>query len=148
MRGKILAFDTLSGEGHISGDDGHRYRFAGAEWKVPAPPSPGEPVDFEAEGKDALAVFPLTRVFVPGPKNRVSAALLAIFLGAAGIHKFYLNRNAAGLTMLAVSIAGILLAGIPSAAMALIGLVEGMLYLTRSQDEFDRHYVSGSRAWF
>ena len=39
-------------------------------------------------------------------KDHVAAGLLAIFLGAFGIHKFYLGYNTAGFIMLAVTIIG------------------------------------------
>lgn len=148
MRGKILAFDYRSGEGHITGDDGRRYRFVTEEWMPEAAPSPGEPVDFEADGNQAVAIYSIGRVFVPGPKSRIGAALLALFLGPFGIHKFYLNRNGAGLITLVISLAGVAFAGIPTAFMGMIGVIECILYLVRSDEEFERIYVQGNRAWF
>lgn len=148
MRGKVLAFDYRAGEGHITGDDGQRYRFAAAEWKPQATPAPGVAVDFEPEGREALAVYSLTGPAFSGEKSKIAAALLALFLGFLGIHKFYLNKNGAGLVMLLISLFGVVLAGIPAVIMGFIALIEAILYLTRSDEEFERLYVKGNKAWF
>ncbi len=82
-------------------------------------------------------------------KDHISAALLAIFLGAFGIHKFYLGCNQTGFIMLAVSIIGsIFTFGLALAVISLISIIEGVIYLTKSQTEFDRIYVANQRDWF
>ena len=82
-------------------------------------------------------------------KDHIAAGLLGIFLGSLGIHKFYLGYNNAGFVMLGVTIlGGILTIGIAAAVMSVIALVEGILYLTKSQTEFERIYVFGRREWF
>ncbi len=50
--------------------------------------------------------------------------------------------------MLLISVLGIVLAGIPSGVMALIAFIECILYLLRSDEEFERLYVLGNKAWF
>ena len=82
-------------------------------------------------------------------KDHVSAGLLAIFLGMFGVHKFYLGCNSAGFIMLAVSIiGGILTLGLAAAVIEVIAVIEGVIYLTKSQTEFDRAYVLNQRDWF
>lgn len=82
-------------------------------------------------------------------KDHVAAGLLAIFLGSLGIHKFYLGYNTVGFIMLAVSIIGsIVTFGLAWAVMALIGLIEGIVYLTKSQSDFEQVYVFNRREWF
>ena len=82
-------------------------------------------------------------------KNRTTAGLLAIFLGAFGLHKFYLGYNQAGFVMMAVSImGGILSFGLATAVMQVIAFVEAGVYLTRTQEAFDDLYVAHSREWF
>ena len=82
-------------------------------------------------------------------KDHVAAGLLAIFLGVFGVHKFYLGCNQAGFIMLAVSIiGGILTLGLAAAVIELIAIIEGIVYLTKSQTEFDRIYVLHQRDWF
>lgn len=82
-------------------------------------------------------------------KDHVAAGLLAIFLGIFGVHKFYLGCNQAGFIMLAVSIiGGIFTLGLAAAVIEVISLIEGVIYLTKSQTEFDRVYVLHQRDWF
>lgn len=82
-------------------------------------------------------------------KDHVSAGLLAVFLGVFGMHKFYLGCNNAGFIMLAVSIiGGIMTFGLAAAVIWVIAIIEGLIYLTKSQTEFDRLYVLNQRDWF
>ena len=82
-------------------------------------------------------------------KDHVAAGLLAILLGTFGVHKFYLGYNQAGFIMLAVSVLGSLITfGLAAAVIQVISLVEGIIYLAKSQTEFDRLYVYGKREWF
>lgn len=86
---------------------------------------------------------------VASTKDHVAAGLLAIFLGGLGIHKFYLGYNTAGFIMLAVSVLGsIFTIGIAGAVVWVIGIIEGILYLTKSQGEFEQMYVFNKREWF
>ncbi len=85
----------------------------------------------------------------PSSKDHVAAGLLAIFLGTFGIHKFYLGYNTQGFIMLAVSIlAGMLTFGIAAGVIWVIAVIEGVLYLTKNQSDFDRIYVYNKREWF
>lgn len=82
-------------------------------------------------------------------KDHVAAGLLAIFLGSFGVHKFYLGYNSAGFVMLAVSIVGSLLTlGIAAGVMCVIGFIEGIIYLVKSQTDFEQLYVYNKREWF
>lgn len=91
----------------------------------------------------------LCRLPVAGDKSKVAAGLLAILLGWLGIHKFYLGYNKEGLVMLLVSVlGGIVTCGGASGIMTIIGLVEGIVYLTKSDEEFTRLYVHGHTGWF
>ena len=57
MKGKILDFSISDSKGVISGDDGNRYIFIGKEWKSSVPPQAGSRVDYDTEGRTALAVY-------------------------------------------------------------------------------------------
>ena len=85
----------------------------------------------------------------PNTKDHVAAGLLAIFLGSLGIHKFYLGYNTPGFIMLAVTIVGSIFSlGIAGLAMVVISIVEGVLYLSKSQTEFEQIYVFNHKEWF
>ena len=78
-------------------------------------------------------------------KSKVAAGLLGIFLGALGIHKFYMGYTKAGIIMLLVSL---LTLGIGAIVMEIIGLIEGIMYLTKTDQDFYQIYVLGEKQWF
>lgn len=82
---------------------------------------------------------------VPEQKSKVTAGVLGILLGAFGIHKFYLGYTKAGVIMLLVSILSL---GFAATVMEVIGLIEGILYLTKSDEEFYYTYVQNKKEWF
>lgn len=66
-------------------------------------------------------------------KNKVAAGLLAIFLGGLGVHKFYLGKIGMGILYLCFCWTGI---------PALIGFIEGILYLCSNDENFQlKHHV-------
>lgn len=77
--------------------------------------------------------------------KRIVAGIFGILIGSLGIHKFILGYNTAGIIMLLVTI---LTCGIGGAVMHVIGLIEGIIYLTKSDAEFIRTYEAGRREWF
>jgi TM2 domain-containing membrane protein YozV len=77
--------------------------------------------------------------------NKIAAGVCGILLGSLGIHKFILGYTGAGLIMLLVTI---LTCGFGGIVMHLIGLIEGIIYLTKSDEEFIRTYVEGRKEWF
>ncbi|KLT69461.1 MULTISPECIES: TM2 domain-containing protein [Flavobacterium] len=72
--------------------------------------------------------------------KKVVAGVLAILLGGLGIHKFYLGYTKEGVIQLILG----LLCGIG----AVIGLIEGILYLIKTDDEFYETYQVGQKGWF
>ena len=82
-------------------------------------------------------------------KDHVAAALLGIFLGVFGIHKFYLGYHTAGFVMLGVSFLGSLITfGLAACVIWLVGVIEGVIYLVKDQAEFEQIYVFNKREWF
>ena len=77
--------------------------------------------------------------------KKLAAGLLAIFLGSLGVHKFVLGYNTAGLIMLLVTV---LTCGIAGFVMGVIGIIEGIIYLTKTQEEFESIYIQNSKEWF
>ena len=82
---------------------------------------------------------------IPGAEKKIVAGILAILLGALGIHKFYLGYTKAGVIMILVTA---LTCGFGGAVMGLVGLIEGIIYLTKTDEEFVATYVNGKKEWF
>ena len=77
--------------------------------------------------------------------KKIAAGLCGILLGYLGIHKFILGMNKPGLIMLLVSL---LTCGIGAAPMSIIGLIEGIVYLTKNDEEFYQTYSVEQKEWF
>jgi TM2 domain-containing membrane protein YozV len=77
--------------------------------------------------------------------KKVPAGVCGILLGAIGVHKFVLGYTAQGLIMLLTTLFTCGFAGI---IWGIIGLIEGIIYLTKSDDEFVATYVVGKKGWF
>lgn len=77
--------------------------------------------------------------------KKLAAGLLGIFLGSFGIHKFVLGYTKAGLTMLLLTV---LTCGVAGFVMGVIGLIEGIIYLTQTPQEFKATYLEGRKEWF
>ena len=78
-------------------------------------------------------------------KSKMVAGLLGIFLGAFGVHKFYLGYTKEAIIMLAVSLVSL---GTLAAIIELIGFIEGIIYITKSDEDFQSIYVDGHKGWF
>ena len=80
-----------------------------------------------------------------GGDKKIMAGILAIVVGALGIHKFVLGYTTEGVIMLLLRVLSCgMLAVIPS----VIGIVEGIMYLTKSDEEFVRTYIQSKKGWF
>ncbi len=77
--------------------------------------------------------------------KKVAAGICGILLGALGIHKFILGYTTEGVIMLLVSI---LSCGILSPVMGIIGLIEGIIYLAKTDELFVNTYVLNKKGWF
>lgn len=86
---------------------------------------------------------------IPGADKRVAAGICGILLGGFGVHKFIMGYTNEGIIMLVVWLVGfVLLCGIPSMVISIIGLIEGIMYLTKSDEEFAQSYIIGRKPWF
>ena len=109
--------------------------------------------EFKEEAKKTAEEFKEGFQTAGGDNQRILAGILAIFLGWAGIHKFILGYQKEGIILLVVSIIGFVLSCIGIGvflvwATGLIGLIEGIIYLTKSDEEFYNTYQVGRRPWF
>jgi TM2 domain-containing membrane protein YozV len=85
----------------------------------------------------------------PANSNRVAAGVCGILLGGLGVHKFILGMPLAGTIMLVMTlVVGMLTCGLSASVMGLIGLIEGIIYLTKSDEDFHHTYVVNKRQWF
>jgi len=102
-------------------------------WEVPVPPIVPPPVVFRYLTKDDIAF------------KRIVAGILGILLGTFGVHKFYLGFVGSGLMMLLVTI---LSCGVLATVTWAIGVIEGIVYLLKSDRDFYRDYEVRRRNWF
>jgi len=90
--------------------------------------------------------------------KKITAGLCAILLGGLGIHKFILGYNAAGWVYVGVLIGGILMTcltlgiipivALTAPVMGVISLIEGIMYITKTDEEFYHTYIANRREWF
>jgi len=80
-----------------------------------------------------------------GADRKISVGIIAILLGSLGIHKFILGYTTEGIIMLLVSL---LTCGVGATVMWVIGIVEGVIYLTKTDAEFVATYITNKKGWF
>jgi TM2 domain-containing membrane protein YozV len=90
-------------------------------------------------------VFIMSEITPAGAEKKIAAGVCGILLGALGVHKFILGYTKEGVIMLLVSI---LSCGLLAWVMGLFGLIEGILYLTKTDAEFVATYVTAKKGWF
>lgn len=112
----------------------------GSDWK-----SLGSFPEFAAPSDIPPLVSPVLPTSNNRASNKIAAGICGILLGALGVHKFILGYTGAGLIML---LASLLTCFMAAPLVSIIGLIEGILYLTKSDEEFVRTYVEGRKEWF
>ena len=75
-----------------------------------------------------------------GADKKLVAGILAILIGGLGIHKFYLGYTKEGIIQIVL--------GLACGIGAVIGLIEGIIYLTKSDEEFVNTYITNQKGWF
>ena len=81
--------------------------------------------------------------------RKLAAGLTGVFLGAFGVHKFVLGYTKPAIIMLVVSLAGgVVTCGLASFVVGVIGLIEGVIYLTKTTAEFEAEYLDAEKDWF
>lgn len=82
-------------------------------------------------------------------RDRRVAGVLAMTLGAFGMHKFYLGYHDQGfILLLATILLGLVSFGLGIFAIWMVAFAEGMNYFSLSQQEFERIYVEETHNWF
>jgi len=73
--------------------------------------------------------------------KKIAAGICGILIGSLGVHKFILGYTKEGVIQIVISIFTCGIGGI-------IGFIEGIIYLTKSDEEFEKTYVLNKRGWF
>ncbi len=98
---------------------------------------------FEQEAKNTANEFKESwnQVTNDGENKKLLAGILGILFGSLGVHKFVLGYNKEGVIQIVISF-------ITCGAAGIIGFIEGIIYLTKSDEEFYNTYQVGNRPWF
>lgn len=80
-----------------------------------------------------------------GADKKLPAGICGILIGSLGIHKFILGYRNEGLIMLLVTVLTCFMA---APITGIIGLVEGIIYITKSDEDFVNTYIQQRRGWF
>lgn len=91
----------------------------------------------------------------PGADKKLAAGICGILLGGLGIHKFVLGYQQEGIIMLSAYLVSFIIAmvtcgiGTPLILIpTVIGVIEGIIYLTKSDEEFSATYIQNKKPWF
>lgn len=99
--------------------------------------------DFGNDAKDAANDFKenWNQTTHSGENKKLIAGILAIVIGSLGIHKFILGYTQEGILQIVITVVTCGIGGI-------IGLIEGIIYLTKTDEEFYQTYQVGKKGWF
>lgn len=78
---------------------------------------------------------------IPGAEKKILAGILGIVFGGLGIHRFVLGDAVGGILRIVITV-------VTCGAGGIIGLIEGIIYLTKSDEEFVETYINQKKAWF
>lgn len=95
---------------------------------VPIQQTPQQPPQYTVPQAATQAYAPPVPV---AKKNKTTAGLLGIFLGGLGVHKFYLGKIGWGIAYLVFCWTYI---------PAIVGFIEGIIYLASSEESFQSKY--------
>lgn len=73
--------------------------------------------------------------------KRVLAGIFALILGGLGVHKFILGYTQEGIIQLIIGVCTCGIGGV-------IGFIEGIIYLVKSDEEFYQTYQVNKKGWF
>ena len=87
--------------------------------------NPGQMTDWKAVGAD----------------KKLVAGICGILLGGFGVHKFILGYTTEGIIQIVITL-------VTCGAGGIIGIIEGIIYLTKSDEDFVRTYIQSKKGWF
>ena len=77
--------------------------------------------------------------------NKIAAGICGILIGSLGIHKFILGLTTPGIIMVLVTV---LTCGVGGLVMSIIGFIEGVIYLSKTDEDFYQTYAIEKKPWF
>lgn len=87
--------------------------------------NPGQMADWKSQGAD----------------KKIVAGICGILLGGFGVHKFILGYTTEGIIQIVITF-------VTCGVGSIVGLVEGIIYLTKSDEDFVRTYIQNKKGWF
>ena len=76
-----------------------------------------------------------------GADKKIVAGICAILVGWLGVHKFVLGYTTEGIIQLRIGV-------VTCGASSILSIIEGIIYLTKSDEEFVRTYIQNKKGWF
>ena len=84
---------------------------------------------------------PMTDWKTLGADKKLVAGICGILLGGFGVHKFLLGYTTEGIIQIVITF-------VTCGAGSIVGLIEGIIYLTKSDEDFVRTYIQSKKGWF
>jgi TM2 domain-containing membrane protein YozV len=103
--------------------------------------SPFGPVAGGHQPMQAVNQGSMTDWKTQGADKKLTAGICGILIGWAGVHKFILGYTTEGIIQIVITF-------VTCGAGSIVGLIEGIIYLTKSDEEFVRTYIQNKRGWF
>jgi TM2 domain-containing membrane protein YozV len=103
--------------------------------------SPLGPTASGYQPMQAVNQGPMTDWKTQGADKKLTAGICGILLGGFGVHKFILGYSTEGIIQIVITL-------VTCGAGSIIGLIEGIIYLTKSDEEFVQTYIQNKRGWF
>lgn len=98
--------------------------------------------EFAHEAKETANDFANEAKEIVNTENKkMLAGILGIVLGSFGVHKFVLGYTKEGIIQIVITL-------ITCGAAGLLGFIEGIIYLTKSDEDFYQTYQVGKKPWF
>ena len=76
-----------------------------------------------------------------GADKKLVAVICGILLRGFGVHKFLLGYTTEGIIQIVITF-------VTCGVGSVVGLVEGIIYLTKSDEDFVRTYIQNKKGWF
>lgn len=77
----------------------------------------------------------------PGADKKLVAGICGILLGGFGVHKFILGYTTEGIIQIVITV-------LTCGGGGIIGIIEGIIYLTKTDEDFVRTYIENKKGWF